>query len=44
VNTRPATIVALAIGVVLRIASLPVSGTPDVDAWKTWSYHAAGPL
>jgi hypothetical protein len=31
---------ALAIGVVLRLAALPVAGTADVDAWKIWSYHA----
>lgn len=31
---------ALVAGAILRAASLPAGGTPDVDAWKTWSYHA----
>src|SRR5262245_7588539 len=31
---------ALAIGMIARLAALPLAGTTDVDAWKTWSYHA----
>lgn len=32
--------VALAAGVVIRMAALPLPGAGDVDPWKVWSYHA----
>jgi hypothetical protein len=32
--------VALAAGVMIRIAALPLPGAGDVDPWKVWSYHA----
>ena len=31
---------ALAAGVMIRIAALPLPGAGDVDPWKVWSYHA----
>ena len=33
-------VVALAAGAIVRLTALPIAGTPDVDAWKAWSYHA----
>ncbi len=32
---------ALAVGAIVRAAALPLDGTGDVAAWKTWSYSAA---
>jgi len=31
----------LVAGLLIRILALPLTGTPDVDVWKTWSYAAA---
>jgi len=32
---------AIALGIVLRLAALPLPGAADLPAWKTWSYNAA---
>ena len=31
---------ALAAGLLIRVAALPLPGAGDVDPWKVWSYHA----
>lgn len=34
-------LVALVIGLLVRLAALPLPGTEDVDVWKVWSYNGA---
>jgi len=35
-------LIAIALGLMVRVATLPLQGHDDVAAWKIWSYAAAG--
>lgn len=34
-------LLALAVGLLVRLAALPLPGTEDVNVWKVWSYNGA---